>query len=176
MERFYRWCLSCYPTSYKNAFYEEMVEVFIEAGRSAAAKGRWNYFRFAVRECCGVLGGAAFEQSREGFGAELSAMFPVGRLFMKSATKFPLSALVFMVLSFLAVVYAIAEAAALSTALPRDNPALALHAVKLTMPGGILVMFAIAYLLGIAGWVVTYFLRRSGSDRISQAQTWSSVK
>ncbi|ABF41956.1 hypothetical protein Acid345_2955 [Candidatus Koribacter versatilis Ellin345] len=176
MERLYRWCLRLYPSSYKQVFFDEMVEVFVEARSAAVARGHWRYIRFLVRECCGALGGACFERGRELFGPEFSAMFPVGRLFMRSATKFPLSALVFMVLSFVTVVYAIAQAEALSVALPHDNPAVALHAVKLTMPGGILVMFVIAYLLGIAGWLAVHILRRSGAERLSRTETWSPAK
>jgi len=176
MERLYRWCLGLYPNSYKQVFFDEMLEVFVEARIAAAARSRWRYFQFMFRECVGAVGGAGFERGRSIFGPQFSAMFPVGRLFMSSATRFPLSALVFMILSFLAVVYAIAQAAALSMALPHDHPAVALQVVKLAMPGGILIMFAIAYLLGIAGWLGVYMLRSSGTERLSRTETWSAAK
>jgi hypothetical protein len=32
----------------------------------------------------------------------------------------------------------------------------------------------IGYLVGIAGWVVAYGLRRSGAERLSQMETWTA--
>ncbi len=95
---------------------------------------------------------------------------------MRSANKFPISALVFMVLSLVGIVYAIGQAAAVSNALPHENPALAMKAVPFTLPGGIAILFGVAYLLGIAGWAVAYALRRSGAERLSRTETWSAAK
>jgi hypothetical protein len=97
-------------------------------------------------------------------------------MFMRSGMKFPIAAVVFMVLSFLGVMYAIVEAQAVSAAVPNDNPTLVLHPVHVNPPGGIVIMMAIAYVLGIVGWAVVYSLRRSGAERLSQTETWTAAK
>ena len=176
MDCVYRLCLRCYPAAYRLVFANEMLDVFTQARAEAAALGKWHHFRFLVRECRGALGGACFEHSRRVLGPEITSLFPVGRLFMRSAAKFPLPALVFMVLSFFGVVYAIAKAEAVSVSVPQGNPTLELHPVHLVLPGGILLMWVVACLAGVAGWAVLFALRRSGAERLSKTETWSAAK
>jgi hypothetical protein len=176
MERLFALCLRFYPAGYRELFCDEMLDVYCEGLQAAVACGRIAEARFVSREVLGALFGACREHSRVHLGDGFLEIFSVRRFAMRSANKFPISALVFMILSLLAVVYTIAQAEALSLSIRQDNPILELRPVHFVLPGGLLIMWLIAGILGIAGWAIAAALRRSGAERLSRTETWSSAK
>ena len=175
MEALFRGVVQLYPENVRELMGEEIVDVYREG--CAACLGRAPIFklRFYSREFAGIVGGLVREHMRN-LLPSFDHFAPVGRLFMRSGIKFPIAGVVFMVLSFLGVMYAIFEAQAVSAAAPKDNPTLALHPVHVNPPGGIVIIIAIAYVLGVIGWAVVYSLRRSGAERLSQVETWTATK
>ncbi len=176
MDHFVRILLALYPGAYREQFALEMLEVFRESASALPTRAPFARFRFYSRELHALLLGAFREHLAVALGPELSAIFFSRRFLMRSTNRFPMVALIFMLLSFVAVVYAIAQAAALSQALPHQNPVLNLSVVRVTLPGGILVLFAIAYLVGMLGWAVAFALHRSGAERLERMETWSAAK
>jgi hypothetical protein len=175
MEALFRSVLRLYPANVRDVMGEEILDVFREGRVACAGRGGIVQFRFCSRELSGILGGVVREHARN-LLPSFDNFVPIGRCFMRSGMKFPIAGVVFMVLSFLGVMYAIFEAQAVSAAAPKDNPALILQPVHVNPPGGIVILIAIAYVLGIVGWVVVHSLRRSGVERLSQTETWTAAK
>ena len=166
MEGLFRSVLRLYPANVRALLGEEIVEVFREGRANCAERSAIFRFRFYSREFCGILGGVVREHARNVLPS-FENLVPTGRCFMRSGMKFPMAAVVFMVLSFVGVVYAMFEAESVSTSYT---------GVTVGIPGGIFVLMGIGYIVGIAGWVVAFSLRRSGAERLSQAETWPGAK
>ena len=176
MERLFARCLRIYPAAYRALFSDEMLDVYREGFARAAAHGRFREARFALREVTGILLGAGREHCHALFGSRVLEILAVRRCSMRSANKFPISAMVFMILSLVGVVYTIAQAETLSLSLSQGNPTLQFRPVHFVLPGGILILWVIAGVLGFVGWAIAAVLRRSGTERLSRTETWSTTK
>lgn len=176
MSRLFRFVLRLYPEAYRECFGEEMLEVFTEGWLEAARRGRSARLRFLYRELLGSLSGVLIERISSLLESGFPGIVCLRRITMRSNLKFPLSAIVFMLLSLLVSLYAMTQARAVSESLPDINPVLTMQPVHVPLPGGILVMLAIAYVVGIAGWASVFAMRRSGVQRLSRTETWFGAK
>ena len=166
MEALFRSIVRLYPANVRESLGEEIVDVFREGCANCAGRSAIFRFRFYSREFWGILGGVVREHVRD-LLPSFDNLVPIGRCFMRSGMKFPITGVIFMLLSFVGVVYAMFEAESVSTSYT---------GVPVGIPGGIFVLMGIGYLVGIAGWVVAFSLRRSGAERLSQTETWTAAK
>ena len=169
MRKIYRACLRFYPAEMRATMGEEMLDVQGQMWAECAERGRFSLLRFHLRELAGLLGGALREHARR-IWPSFDNFVPMRGFTMRSEMRFPVAAVVFMLLSFLGVLYAIFKAQSVSIALTEGA------AMPVFLPGGIIVLMVIAYVVGVAGWALMYALRRSGAERLSRTETWSAAK
>lgn len=169
MRKIYQACLRLYPAEMREAMGAEMLGVQDQLWAECAEGGRISLLRFHQRELTGLLGGALREQARR-IWPSFGNFVPLRGLVMRTGMRFPVAAVVFMLLSFLGVLYAIFKAQSVSIALTEGGP------MPVYLPGGIVVLMVIAYVAGLAGWAVLYALKRSGAERLSRTETWSAAK
>jgi hypothetical protein len=89
---------------------------------------------------------------------------------MRSSFRFPKSVAPMMMLVLALVVFTIARAA--STAVDVTSPHVAKAGEKFSLPLSVGLWLGLGYLGGALVWMLVHVLRRSGSQRLSQIETW----
>ena len=164
----YRSLIWLYPRGYRLEFGEEMMAVLLDVQAERSGQSLWARYRAYMRETAGLAGGALREHLRS-MTAFYSPIFPTRRFAMHSEFRFPKSTAALMIVILAAVVMAIEKATAIaSSQWPRSNTPLGpIHPAGFTFLPTMAVIFAIAALVGTAGWLVLFTLRRSGVHRLS---------
>jgi hypothetical protein len=163
MQRVYRGLLRLYPTGFIREFGEEMLWVFCRAQEEARRGGLKAQAVFFVREIWGVLAGAMYAQLRYGGWNRFR------RFHMRSDFRFPRTTLVLMTLILGAVSLATRRGlgiAAMANAPERWTSMLLFF----------LWVCALLCALASGGYAILFALRRSGSHRLSNADTWQGRK
>ena len=153
----YRALLLLYPLNYRRQFGEEMAFVFDQLQKNTGGKfsERWGLL---AREIAGLLPAAL----REHIACVLQTdgSDSIRRLSMR---RFPISAIVLMILILAGVVLAIQGAHAIQMKY-KPSP----MSVWGTMPGFFTYGFGITFALAVAVWAVLFALHRSGMHRLDK--------
>jgi len=175
MLQLYKCLLWLYPTSHRREYGEEMTAVFYEARTEIEKKGVVTRGLFLVREIRGLLRGALGEHVLSVAGSHSWMLFPTRRFTMHTEFRFPKATPVLMTLILAGTVLAIEKAQAISASLPHVNPPIGpIQPEHLTLMSPILLMFAVAYAVGLIGWAILFVLKRSGVHRLSGLQDSAS--
>lgn len=153
----YRALLLLYPLNYRREFGEEMAAVFDQVKKNTEGKfsERWGLL---AREVEGLLMSAVRE--RMTCVAQADHSNSIRRLYMR---RFPISAIVLMILILAGVVLAIQGAHAIQMKY-EPSP----MSVWGTMPGFFTVGFGITFALAAAVWAILFALHRSGMHRLDK--------
>jgi hypothetical protein len=89
---------------------------------------------------------------------------------MRSSFRFPKSVAPMMLLVFAVVLFTIARAS--SAAVKATSPHLTTAGERLSLPLSVGLWLGLAYLLGAAVWFLIHTLHRSGTQRLSDVETW----
>lgn len=82
-----------------------------------------------------------------------------------------------MVLIFAGVIMAIHKAETIRASYAAANPHVPpVVPLPYSLPQNLALMFVIAYAAGMIGWAVLHALRKSGAQRLADAQTWPQGK
>lgn len=160
-----------YPSSHRREYGEEMTAVFCAARAEIEKKGVVTRGRFWSREIRGLVRGALDEHVRSLAGSHSWVLLPKRRFTMHSEFRFPKATAVLMTLILAGTVLAIEKAQAISASLPHVNPPVGpIQPEHLTFLQPFVLMLAIAYATGLAGWAILFALKRSGVHRLSGMQ------
>ena len=172
----YRCLLRLYPAIDRYQYGEEMLDVLRQA-RADRERGpvAIRIFSF-LRECLGLFTGGLHERARAVFGASNWAPFASRRFAMRSSFRYPTATIVLMAVIFAAVVVAIEKATSVSASVPHVSPHYVIKPLPYSLPQTIALLFVIAYVLGVIGWAILFALRRSGAQRLFDAETWPQPK
>ena len=171
MLQLYKCLLWLYPTSHRREYAEEMTAVFHEAQTEIKKKGVVTRGLFWLREIRGLLRGALGEHVRSVAGSHSWVLFPTRRFAMHTEFRFPKATPVLMTLILAGTELAIEKAQAISASLPHVNPHVGpIQPEHLTFLPPVLLMFAVAYAVGLMGWAILFMLKRSGVHRLSGLQ------
>jgi hypothetical protein len=148
-----------------------MTSVFCEAWAATEKKGSVKRSLFWLREIRGLVRGALAEHLWFLTGSHSWILAPTRRFTMHSEFRFPKATPILMALILAGTVLAIEKAQAISASLPHTNPPVGpIQPEHLTFLPPVLLMFALTYAAGLAGWAILFALKRSGIHRLSQMQ------
>ena len=170
MTSIYRNLLRLYPAAYQADFSEEMLDVLQESARAAAEQGYRATLKFHVRETAGLLVGSVDERLRFFFGSYPVQALPWRRFAMRSDFRFPKAAAPLMALVFALVLFTIMRASSLAVKVTSAHIPSAGEEFSLPLSVGLWV--SLAYALGAVVWLILHSMRRSGTQRLSDAETW----
>jgi hypothetical protein len=160
MASLYRWLLYLYPAAYRCEYGEEMIGVYREARKERNKATALQRSAFFLREIAGLLSGAL--QERWWAMADFNCSTPISqrRFTMRPGFRFPKSTAVLMAVILAGTILAIekAESIVRSAAEP-DYPDLL---------GGVVAIFAAAFVLAVVAWAALFALRRSGAHRLAE--------
>ncbi len=171
MHSLFRLLLWLYPGSFRVEFADEMLSVFDHLERSARNRSLWSRSQLYLREIGGLVSGATNERVRQ----MLSSGFPddvlYRRISMRSSFRFPKSVAPMMAVVFALVVFTISRAS--SAAVVADAPQLT-HTLsqRMWLPLSVGMWLGLAYLIGALVWILLHSMHQSGSQRLSNVQTW----
>src|SRR6185369_1607997 len=170
MTSLYRYLLQLYPAAYQGDFSEEMLDVLHEAATAATKQGHLATLKFHFRETTGLLVGSIDERLRFLFGTYPVLPLPWRRFAMRSDFRFPKAVAPLMALVFALVLFTIMRASSLavkvtSTHIPSTGE-------YFSLPLSVGLWLSLAYALGAAVWLILHSMDRSGSQRLSDADTW----
>lgn len=172
----FRWLVQLYPAIDRYEYGDEMLEVLRLAH---AERINWPLrarFWFYLHESSSLLAGALHERLRELFGSANWAPFASRRFSMRSGFRYPTATIVLMTVVFAIVVAAIEKATSVSASVPPMHPHYVIKPLPHSLPQTIALLFAITYVLGVIGWAILFALRRSGAQRLFDAETWPQQK
>lgn len=157
----YQQFLALYPRAFQTEFGEEMVAVYSEALADSRRAGRYACARFYVREFAGLVVGAVTQH----LSSPTPDSFSLERIFsMRNGFRYSRVAIGFMAISFVVVLMAMTEAAAIAAGYS--------HVPVINLVRPFAVCCGIAVIAGIVGWLIALASGRSGSERLSQVETW----
>jgi len=165
MPSIYALLLRLYPAAYREEFGREMADVFQQALGDARSRGAFAATKFFTREIAGLL--------REGLAQRLASVCMVHELLVHLGRGFTMErqfrysrvSISFMAVSLVIVLMAMGRAADI------------VHLYSPLQKGYGLVRPLITCLLlanaaGLLAWLVRFAVRRSGSHRLEQVETW----
>lgn len=159
--------LRLYPAEYRAEFGEEMLDVLGQAMIEARRRGRFVSVRASMRESAGLVRGAMKERIRYRFGKDRWFQLAKWRFNMRSEFRYPRAAAPMMALIFAGIMLVIYKARAVQIGyadVPSFEP----------LTFGLALLIAGA--AGVVGWLILYWLHRSGVHRLAEAQTWPQAK
>lgn len=175
MQALYRRLLRLYPAGFRGAFGEEMACVFAEAEAAARQAGVAYRCKFYAREIAGMLGGALVEQAAAG-GLNLeSRRFAV--ISKRNGFRFPAAGITFMVVTLGLVLWAIRNAQTIANSLASktyvfQGRTYSYETSDLGLAPSFGIIFALTLAVTVAVLAVRHVMRRSGAQRLEDAQTW----
>lgn len=158
MLRLYRYLLCLYPADHRDQFGDEMIEVFRDAQADAAKQSMISRGAFCLREAAGLLTGAVRQHFLALGAGRVWLSFPTRRFSMRNGFRFPKSTAVLMTLILAGVLVAIEKGEGIVASLAATP--------HFDMLPSLAFMFGVVYVLGVAGWVILFALRRSGVHRL----------
>lgn len=168
MQALYRVMTRLYSEPCRAEFADEMLSVIAAGSKDVAAERLLVRMQFHLRELAGLLVGALDERFQNRPANYTGLVWR--RLTMRSSFRFPKAVAPIMTLVLALVVFTIARAA--STAVDATSPHLAKAGERFSLPLSVGLWLGTAYLVGAVVWMLIHALRRSGSQRLSQIETW----
>ncbi len=162
-----------YPASYRAEFGKEMIDVSSRVLRDARRSGNLAWVTASLRELTGLAGGCMREHLREQLGGSW-VQIATRRFSMRSEFRYPKATIPMMALIFACIVLIIYKARAVQVSM--NLPSYDLGAPHYMLAVTLGIAFAVACMVGSAGWLVLHSLHRSGVHRLSEAQTWPEAK
>lgn len=167
--KLYRNALRLYPKFHRQQFGEEMLAVFSDLQREAAALGILARSRFCLREAAGLAAGALREHGRVLGGGYFGQLLSNRRLSMRNEFRFPKTTAVLMTIILGGVVLAIEKGEAIEHSGPYPSPVVGpIHSVHSTLLSGAFIGLASFYAAGLLGWALLFALHRSGVHRLDE--------
>ncbi len=165
MLRVYRTLLHLYPAGYRREFGGEMASVFGEALCEIRDLTLADRAAFSLREIAGIVGGAAHQHLRHLLGSNDWCVFR--RFAMRPEFRFPRSTIGLMAVILLGLFLAIEQAKAVAGGTTL---------LWSTFWSLVVLAFVLVCVAAVAGWAILFALKRSGTHRLSQVQTWPEQK
>jgi hypothetical protein len=169
MQSLYRRLLYLYPTGHRHEYAVEMAVVFREAEDALAGKHLVLRCSFYAREISGVLAGALREHVRGLLG--LSRWISFRRFDMRPDFRFPRSTVFLMAVILAGVLLTIEKATAIEIRYGGS-----LGTVWPSLPWFFVFMLLTMGGLAVIVWAILFALRRTGSHRLANVQTWPEQK
>ena len=175
MLRLYRSLLALYPASYRHAYADEMLSVLAQLELEAVQAKTWARITLRAREVGGLLSGALTEHARQITGLYADPVLFPRRSHMRSEFRFPKVTPILMTIILIAVIMAIEKAKAISASLPPSStPIPPIQPEQFSTVTTFLVALALALSAAAIGWLVVFFLHRSGVQRLSDVHPGSA--
>ena len=165
----FRTFLRLYPSTYRDEFAEEMLDVLYEVHADPQNKSTFARAIFFARESTGLISGAMEEHARTIFGSFGPSIFPSRRLTMRSEFRFPKATVALMAVILAAILLAMDKARAIQASGPYASPQVGpIRSADFSLFFPLLLALGGACLVGAIGWAIVFALHRSGIHRLSQ--------
>jgi len=162
----YRKLLALYPAEYRQQFAEEMLDVFLDVRAEKKHTGLVEQGAFCAREIAGLFAGALRERLRS-IGERSGLSLCTRRFGMRDGCRFPKATAVLMTIILAGVMLAIKKGEDISHSLADVSPPIGpIQPGHSTLLPPIPILLAAFYVLGLAGWIILFVLRRSGVHRL----------
>ena len=166
----YRCVLLLYPEICRREFAEEMLVVVSERLENDGRAGLLSRMKLHGRELAGLLSGAMDERFRFKSSSYLALPVAWRRITMRSSFRFPRAVAPMMLLVLALVSFTISRAS--SAAVKATSPHLATAGERFSLPLSVGLWLGTAYLVGAIVWLLIHSLHRSGTQRLSDVETW----
>jgi hypothetical protein len=169
----YRVLVRLYPAAYRGEYSEEILAVLRDVLTENRDKSPLARIVSASGEIAGLLSGAFCEHVHRVTDSTRGRKFLPGRLTMRSDFRFPKATVSLMALVLLAVFLAIEKGKDIQASIAFGNPQMG--PIHVTQPPALLrtLLFVLgaACVTGAIGWAILFAFGRSGSHRLSDADT-----
>ena len=174
----YRFLVRLYPAVYRVEYGEEMLAVLSELLGENQDKSVLAQMASAGSEITGLLSGALRQHVSTITGSTHSKKSFPRRFTMRSDFRFPKATVTLMALILLAVFLAIQKGKAIQASVAYATPHVgAIHRTQqLALLPTLLFVLAVACVTGALGWAILFALRRSGSHRLSDVDTFRTSR
>ena len=173
----FRTLLRLYPSTHRDEFAEEMLEVLNKIRSDRQKESSFSRAISFSREFTGLLAGALREHFRTILVFFGPSIFRSRRLTMRSEFKFPKVTVALMAIILAAIILAMDKARAIQDSGPYSSPQVGpIRSADFSLFLPLLLALGAACLAGAIGWVILFALHRSGIHRLSDVDSSSGPR